>query len=899
MFKARTLNRPALVASCVVTLVVLILEFTGSLQRLEGVALDERFVWARSSPEPLSEHIVLVAIDDSSERLFGRWPWDRARQAIGIDEISRAGAKVVAFDVMYAEPSESPVADQALADAIRACRGIVGANVDPEELIGELWQSPEGRRLLERLLETLGSAITMPRDEVIERVGLVAPWKDRFFEQQMAFRELAAWTRLATLRAQGRRPATVEQFLDALGIPKTFVETDWPERRMIVRLWQRDCAWEALARFMAPVSGIATARGVPPILQVAEAAGGVGMVVGQADRGGQMRRVHPATASPVGDCVQLGIVAAAAFRGVESRDVRIEHDRVIVGDASIPVHQGRVVIDWPTVTFDGWPALRGGGTKRLAIPFSTFLSRGLEREKQARQEVRYREYAADVAARLSKPPEQLTELPVEQSVRRDVLNSIEFNYAGLFEKGLAVLPEDASEDEILGAKLFLQWAALEEAVLQGRRTLERADQQLREALEGRLVLIGHVATGAMADMINTPFGPRTPGVFVHAAVASMVLEGRGLRFVPTWIDPAATVLLAGLCAIIAAGVGAGRGSVLVLLVLATYFVACWLAFGVVSIVLPMIGPLTAGFGSWVAGVTLVAVISQRERARVMRQFKARVSPQLVERLAANPDALSVGGVEREVTILFGDLAGFTTLSEQLEGAEVVRTLNRYMGSLTRELTARGAYVNKFLGDGLLAFWSAFGEEPAQRQLAVEASLACQEAVAALGQDPQFRDRPPIRLRLGIATGEVVVGDCGAPPELNDYTVIGDAVNLSSRLESANKQFGTPILMDGTTAAGVRNAPGAPPLLGLGRVIVVGQSVPVELFTVVDSTMTDEIRRSIETAVAAFREGDRAAALTAWRAIAAGTALASIAKPFLQVLEDASEPMDGTLRLRAK
>lgn len=896
---ARSFNRPALLASLLVTGVAVALESTGALARLEGMTLTQRFAYARSTPQPLNDRIALVAIDDGSERAIGRWPWNRSQQALGIDEIARAGASVVAFDVMYFEPSSDPAEDQALAEAIARARSIVAANVVPDDIVGEIWMDPLGRAQLDRLLEVLGASIEMPRDLVVERAGLVEPWRSRFLSQPLAFRELAAWTRLQRLRDQGRRPASFEQFLMLLGVPRALVQGQSPERQMLQRLWERDLAWQALAGFMPPATGRPSPRESPPLRAIAEAASGVGMVHGPADPGGQTRRVLPAVPTPAGDCLQLGLAAAAEFKGVPARQVRIETDRVVVGDVVLPLTNGTILVDWPTATFDGWPSLRGGGPQRVAVPFGTLVSLGRQRQVQARNETNYREAAEILAEFLSRDAEPLRSPPLDPSVLHDLRDAIEFSFPGLLEQGLEALPEDATEEEIEPAKRCLEWWTLHEAVLAGREVIADAESRLREALSGTLVFIGHVATGAMADMINTPFGARTPGVFVHAAVASMVLDHRSLRVAPAWTAPLATVTLGLLCALVAAGMGAGRGSAVALVLLLAAFAAVWFAFGLWSIVLPMVAPLSAGFASWVAGVTMVAVISQRERARVMRQFRARVSPQLVERLAANPDAVSVGGVEREVTILFGDLAGFTTLSEQLEGAEVVRTLNRYMSALTRELTARGAYVNKFLGDGLLAFWSAFGEEPRQRRLAVEAALQCQRAVAALGQDPEFRGRPPIRLRLGIATGEVVVGDCGAPPELNDYTVIGDAVNLSSRLESANKQFGTPILMDGTTAAGVIGTPGAPVLLRLGRVVVVGQSVPVELFTVLDGTMSEAMRAALESAVEAFESGDRAKATQAWRDFAAKFDRSSLAKPFLQALEDAEEPMDGILRLRAK
>lgn len=899
MSAVRNLNRPALLASLVVTLTLVLLERTSVLDGLEGAALTLRFQYGRSAPHPLSEPIALVAIDDSSEANVGRWPWARSVQAMAIDELARAGARAVAFDVLYNEPSGEPAEDLALAKAIGRCKGIVGADVDPSGALSEIWMDVAGTDALRRLLDTLGHSVSLPENEVVSRAGLESPYRERFLEQPLGFRKLAAWTRLQELRENEQRPETLEGFQEALGLSTAFGTGSWPGARLIDRVWERDSAWQVLSRFMPPKSGPASPKELPPILPIAMEAGGVGMVQGSADASGEMRRVRPFVPTPAGDCLQLGIAGAAHYLGVDPQDVRVTSESVFVGDHAIPVDHGRVMIDWPTATFDGFPRLRGGGPKRVAIPISTLWSLSDQREVQVRQEAAYAEQAAAVEAYMSRPKGQLTTLPIPADIRNDVRDSIEFGFPSLLDKGIEALPQGLSDGEMHKAKVIRIWALLEDAVLKGRDEIRRSEAEMQRLLGGKLVFVGFIATGALADMINTPYGPRTPGVFVHAVVASMVLERQGLTMMPAWFGPVATAALAVVCGLIAAGASAGRGSIGAMLILALASAGAWLAFGWWSIVVPMAGPLIGGFGSWVAGVTLVAVISQRERARITRQFRARVSPQLVERLAADPNALSVGGIERQVTILFGDLAGFTTLSEKLGGAEVVSTLNRYMGTLTRELTARRAYVNKFLGDGLLAFWSAFGEEPEQHRLSAEAAQACQDAVQKLGEDPQFKDRPPIRLRLGIATGKVVVGDCGAPPELNDYTVIGDAVNLASRLESANKQFGTRILMDGTTAEGVRASPGMTRLLALGRVIVVGQSVPVELFTVLDQDQPDGWTDAIEKGVAAFRSGDRAAALAVWREIDRRFGHPSIAKQFLASLEDASETCDGILRLRAK
>jgi class 3 adenylate cyclase len=229
---------------------------------------------------------------------------------------------------------------------------------------------------------------------------------------------------------------------------------------------------------------------------------------------------------------------------------------------------------------------------------------------------------------------------------------------------------------------------------------------------------------------------------------------------------------------------------------------------------------------------------------------------------------------------------------------VVATLNLYMSAMATELTNRRAYVNKFLGDGLLAFWSAFGKEPEQGQLAAEACRACQRVVTEIGMRPDRADLPKVSLRLGVATGVVTIGDCGAPPDLNDYTVIGDSANLAARLESANKQFGTAILFDGRTRELIRDAGGLP-IVPLGKVVVVGQSVPIDLFTMLVEDPAEGWIESMGRAVDAFARADFPACGAAWDAHEARFGATKISAPFREAMADEDDRRDGVLRLRAK
>jgi adenylate cyclase len=335
----------------------------------------------------------------------------------------------------------------------------------------------------------------------------------------------------------------------------------------------------------------------------------------------------------------------------------------------------------------------------------------------------------------------------------------------------------------------------------------------------------------------------------------------------------------------------------VLLLLGGHVGVALLLFVDHGLVVPLVAPIAAGAAAWIGSTALQAALAQRDQRRITRQFKTRVAPELVDWLVEHPDALSMAGEPREVTAFFVDLAGFTSLAEELGAPKTVALLNRCMTAATDALTANGAYVNKYLGDGLMAFWSAFRPDPEQAAHACRAALAVQAALADVVEGAR------VTARIGIATGRVIVGDCGAPPRLHDYTAIGDAINLAARLESANKQFGTQILVDGRTRE--QAGDGSLRFRSCGRVAVVGQTTPVDLHELVaedgppDATDAVEAIELTEAAVEAFRDGDLERSSELFLRLEAEAGPSKLAGVYLDAIARAPSGFDGVLRLQSK
>ena len=889
-----------LFAGLAATLAVIAVGMAGLLDGFEWWSQDQRFLRARRIPEPLSKGVALVAIDDRALDTIGRWPWSRDVLALAFDEIAIAGARTVASDVLFTDV-QSAGTDSALAAGIARNPTVLAVNMDEGRLDAALWLSAEGRQALNSLVAAIAEDITAEPVSIADRAGLEGVRRERFLERSTNFKKLAAWQELLRLRNAGTPPADAQAYRLLLTKQDATLER-FAERNSVNEAFERDQAFAILARFMSASKGEGSAMDAPPMAEFAERAAGVGFVNCAPDSDGQYRRVRPFWRTPYGSLPQFGLAAGLLQMGIAPASIREEQAALVFPDGRrLPLENGHIYVDWPTEMFEaigGTVESTGARDETGVIAIGALIDLANQRKLLAEQEQRYRDLGADIAAAQAIPAEAMTLVPVDAAVRAAVNEQGEFIAGDLSVRGTGDI-KDATDDERKQVGTYREWWRLDQEIPASRKKIADAAKEARDGLEGRLVFVGFIATGVMADMINTVNGPRTPGVYFHAAVADMVISSQSVYLWPPWSGWIIGAVFGVICAVIAWKSGAGISTAVTFSIAGAWvLLSGFWAFEFHDLMIPVAVPVLATIASQAASVSTAAVVNQREKARITRQFRARVSPQLVERLAANPDALSMRGEQRTATILFGDLAGFTTISEQLGSEAVVATLNLYMSAMAHELTERRAYVNKFLGDGLLAFWSAFEPEPEQGQLAAEACRACQRVVKAIGERPDRQSLPKVSLRLGVATGPVTIGDCGAPPDLNDYTVIGDSANLAARLESANKQFGTAILFCGNTRALIRDSGGLA-IVSLGRVVVVGQSIPIDLFTMLVEDPQVGWIESVGRAVEAFARGDFPACAAAWDAHEQAFGVSKLTVPFRDALTDPADRRDGVLRLRAK
>jgi len=297
-----------------------------------------------------------------------------------------------------------------------------------------------------------------------------------------------------------------------------------------------------------------------------------------------------------------------------------------------------------------------------------------------------------------------------------------------------------------------------------------------------------------------------------------------------------SLLLFGACLLAVVKLGILRGGTASSALLGAWAVLSLWAFVRANLLLPLVAPLVAGAVGATGGVAGLYFSVERRRRQLRRLFERYVSPEVLREITARPDEVRLGGEEVEATIMFCDLQGFTTLSEGLRPAQVVELLNRYLGKAVEVIKGHGGTVDKFIGDGIMAFFGAPIKHADHPRRAVEAALDLQEAVAReVNPELERLGLPRIKVRVGIHTGPVVVGNVGSPERM-EYTAIGDTVNVASRLEGLNKEFGTSIIVGETTFERLDGGYKAKPL---GEVRVRGREEPLKVFAIEGRARGDE------------------------------------------------------------
>jgi len=357
---------------------------------------------------------------------------------------------------------------------------------------------------------------------------------------------------------------------------------------------------------------------------------------------------------------------------------------------------------------------------------------------------------------------------------------------------------------------------------------EQCDASVRkhspEEFAGKIVFVGATAAGSY-EVRPTAVSETAPGVFVLATALDNLLHNQAIRRVPD----ALTLALILLCTALPAwGIVAWRSILaplaLTLSLIGVYIAICFFAYARDSW-LPMTAPLTAAALSFTGNMVYRYLTVDRELSRTRGTLERYVSPQLVGYVMDHIGQFDFRGEKKKLTIMFTDVRSFTTLTEKSDPIALLAQLNEYLEAMTDIIFRYDGIVDKFIGDGIMAHWGAFTPDRPNARLAARAALDMMATLADLNKRWQVAGKPPLDIGVGLNTAEVIFGNVGTGKKV-DFTAIGDGVNLASRLEGANKEYKTHIIISDTTRDELGSSANVRPL---GSVVVKGKTVGVEIF----------------------------------------------------------------------
>lgn len=347
-----------------------------------------------------------------------------------------------------------------------------------------------------------------------------------------------------------------------------------------------------------------------------------------------------------------------------------------------------------------------------------------------------------------------------------------------------------------------------------------------EDVKDKIVLIGST-TRSVEDHFATPTTTNEflmPGVEAHAHAIQTILEENYLReqSVAGQAITIAILTLALTAAVMFFPIFLGLAATAV--IIAGHQLSGQIFFDH-GLIINFVYPTLALLAAYLATTLYKFMTEIREKTELKGAFSKYVNKDLANKILENPELLKLGGEKRVITVFFSDIANFTHFSEQCEPTALVEQLNEYFEVMAGVILKNNGNLNKFEGDAIMAFWGAPLDEPNHAILAAQSALECRAALTDLHARWQAEGKPLLDFRVGLSTGEVIAGNVGAS-ERFDYTVMGDIVNLGARLESANKEYGTHVMIPDATVAELGDAFA---LRRLDRLRVKGKDAPVDVY----------------------------------------------------------------------
>ena len=317
---------------------------------------------------------------------------------------------------------------------------------------------------------------------------------------------------------------------------------------------------------------------------------------------------------------------------------------------------------------------------------------------------------------------------------------------------------------------------------------------------GKLILIGTSALGTYSHHV-TPFSANFPSVEVHATIVENILRGDFVK-IPMWRRPLEVIIIILFSVLLTYQLPRRsplRGTALTAVLLLAWAMLAQIAFRYSGTLIPVLTPVAAILTTFIV-LTVLNFLTKDKQAREIRaMFASYVSPKIVAELVKCPAKMKLGGERKELTVLFADIVGFSSFTEKQAAEDVVGQLNEYLAAMTEAVFRWDGTLDKFMGDGLMVFWGAPLDQPNHAELAIKCALDMRRRLNKLHEKWRSEGKPLLENGIGINTGIALVGNIGAESKKMDYTIIGDQVNVASRIEGLSRIYGDAIILSDSTA----------------------------------------------------------------------------------------------------
>ncbi len=798
---------------------------------------------------PEEKAILFLDIDDEAIEQVGMFPWSRDIMAEGLILMKEFEAAYAVFDIEYTEKSPLGVNAAALNEEIP--ESFITEFSTINQNISDLFQALQAKQISLKdagnFVDDLMEITLVSRDILLDRVQYIARDNDTFFGQAADLFGKAYFTVNMLSEAEDAVPGQLKNYTyKEIALKNIRVEPGFPFKVPDIR------------------------PAIYPILKGGNGAGFPNIVI---DNDGVQRRIDLIIESRGKYFAQLSFAALLDWLGNPA--VSVSRTAVKLKDASFPdgtnkdiviplTEDRRLLINWLDKEYpDSFRHM-----SFYALVQHKLLEQNLIRRLKIMEEAGYLSYhqgdfellepyryavsikdelLAGGEAGLIKEYRQAREIFFSE-LGKFFTGSAEETLIGQIDTLLASeeVPEERKQNY---REIRKEVPEVFSAAGQTYRDLSKTRSRLKESLPGSFCIIGWIGTSTTDIGVN-PFEKEYMNVGTHASLVNTILSGMFLDDLPWWY---AAVLSLVFCLVITViirnlrplpSILIGAGFLLMLAVGGVVF------FLLTGIYLNLLTPLLSVFVSLLSLILFKFLILEKEKSFLRNAFSHYLSTDVINELISDPEKLNLGGEKKHLTAIFTDVRGFSSISESLDPTDLVKLLNAYLTKMSNIILDQKGTIDKYEGDAIISF---FGAPVA---FSDHAARACLSAVRMKKMEKRLNEHflteklspTPLVTRIGINTGEMVVGNMGTSQKM-DYTIMGNSVNLAARLEGVNKQYGTWTLISENTH---RECGTDFTVRKLDRVRVVGIQTPVRLYELVDEK--NQTPEDIKEAMEVFHQG---------------------------------------------